>query len=463
MINIATLQKLVNFSDEDEAVILRHRAALNQQVDELNRRFSRWFVDEAGWPADDLVVVLPGFLESILQGRYEKEFISQQYHQALYWYRHGMDATTSIAASSHLRTLLHEACFGIEQDRLARAICKVVDLSQAVLSVVHHIASTHQRLQHNTEAEISRVEEIAKSFSDDFPNQMVNAYIEHLNWKLRAYSLALGNKLDTHRSLELSTDECVLGRWLNDGGMMAISEEVRSGFVSAHNRLHEVARQILLLEEASEPENMVDYLLDMDSASREVMLILGEHIEREIRKLVTIDSLTRIGNRRSFVSELKRKMEESQRTKVGFGLLFFDIDHFKAVNDRFGHSVGDEVLKSVADRLMKALRSSDVAYRWGGEEFVVLVSTANTKGVANVSERILFAMNSTPVISSAGLIKITVSIGYTYNQSDSLVSIDELVAHADSAMLKAKAHGRNRIICYCNETDPDTIVSQELK
>ncbi|MBC8508870.1 MAG: hypothetical protein H8D34_28780, partial [Chloroflexi bacterium] len=208
MINIGTLQKLVNFSEEDKALIQLHQKALFLQIDFIDQRFSRWFREETGWPQDGRIAILPGYLESILHGRYGKKFISDQYQQALYWYQNGLDATTSIAAGSYLRMLLHEACFAIEQDKLARAICKVVDLSQAVLSVVNHVASTHQRLQQNTEAEIARINEISRSFADDLPNKMVNAYIEHLNWKLRAYSMALGSKPDTS-ALQISPDACV--------------------------------------------------------------------------------------------------------------------------------------------------------------------------------------------------------------------------------------------------------------
>ena len=452
MINLGTLQKLVDFTKADEQLIRQHRKELYQQIDDTNQRFSQWFIDEAGWPDDGPPPLLPGFIKSILAGSYEEDFIAQQYQQALYWYRNGLDATTTIAASSKLRIQLHESCLEIEQGTLARAICKIVDITQAILSVVYHIASTHRHLEQSAEAEIIRLQRLASSFSDELPNDLCRAYIEHLNWKLRAYSLALGNKFDI-QELQLSPDECVLGCWLNEGGLETISVDVRGGFISAHNRLHQIASQLLTLAEAGKPEKMVDYLLDMESASKEVTLILGEHIEREVRKLVTIDSLTKIGNRRGFVSELKRKIEESARTKIGFGLLFIDVDHFKAVNDLHGHAIGDEVLKAVASRIMQGLRISDIAYRWGGEEFVTLVSTADKKGVTKVAKRILRAISDTPIITSEALLKLTVSIGCVYSPPDSSLTADELVTRADHAMIDAKEQGRNQIFCHYDDSD----------
>jgi len=452
MVNIGTLQKLVNFNEADAQLIQQHRAALYQQIDDINRRFNRWLLDEAGWHEDGPPPILPTFIESILHGHYGSEFSSQQYQQALYWYRNGFDATTSIAASSQLRSLLHDACMRVEQEKLAMSICKVVDISQAILSVVHHIAGTHQRLRHNVITEKKRILEISKSISDENANHLGHAYIEHLNWKLRAYSLALGHKLDT-RDLQLSPDECVLGRWLDDGGLQTINVDVRSGLISAHHRLHQIAKQILALSEADEPENMVDYLMEMESASKEVTLILNNHIEQALWKLATIDSLTGIGNRRGFLNELNRKIKESERSRTGFGLLFLDVDHFKKVNDLHGHSIGDEVLKSITDRIKGTLRASDICYRWGGEEFVILVSTEEKEGALNVAERILRAMNETPVSSSEGPFEITVSIGCIFKSADLSFTEEELVAQADHAMMSAKKQGRNRIFCHYDDSD----------
>lgn len=449
MIDIAALQKLVSFGDEDKQLILQYRSDLHNHLDTVAKQYHQWFLQKAGWNKKEALPVLPGYLESIVGGDYEEAFISLQYRQALYWYQNELDATTSIAAISKLSSILHDTSTKIEMTNLPQAVCKVVAISQAILSVVHHISSTHKLLHSSASSEISRIHELSRSFSDEVPQELAHAYIEHLNWKLRAYSLALGYKLDTHE-LQLSPNECVLGRWLNAGGINAIDKEVRSGFISAHDRLHEIARQLLSLAEAGEPENMVIYLLDMESASKEVTLILGEHIERELRKLVTIDSLTQIGNRRRFLGDIERRIGEASRTKMGFGLLFLDVDHFKEVNDSYGHGVGDEVLQGVARSIMRALRNTDIPYRWGGEEFVILAPAVEQPSIQNIAQRVLSEVRENPITTSSGPIEVTVSIGCAYYDPESDWSIDELVSQADLAMLEAKKQGRNRSSCHCN-------------
>ncbi|NOR51401.1 MAG: diguanylate cyclase, partial [Gammaproteobacteria bacterium] len=96
---------------------------------------------------------------------------------------------------------------------------------------------------------------------------------------------------------------------------------------------------------------------------------------------------------------------------------------------------------------------SDIAYRWGGEEFAILVSTTEKKGISNVAIRVLNAMSNAPIITSADMIKITVSIVCLYHQPNSSLTADELIKRADQAMMDAKAQGRNRIVCRYDDSE----------
>ncbi|OOZ41032.1 hypothetical protein BOW53_05800 [Solemya pervernicosa gill symbiont] len=397
----------------------------------------------------DEPVLLPNFIETLLKGYYDDSFVSVLYLQAINWHRSGVDATLSIAASSRLRMLFHNVGNN-QSNALAGVMCKLVDLSQAVFAVVYHIADTLDHLRASADSEITRIRALTDSMSSAQPSPLGQAYIDHLSWKLHAYSLALGEREGVDE-LPLDSSDCHLGQWLAAGGFELIDPELRSGFVAAHDRLHEIAKQLLAFSVQQRPEQMIDHLLNIESASKEVTTVLALHLEREMRDLVTIDNLTRVGNRRGFDQGLSQKMEESARTGVGFGLIFIDIDYFKSINDRYGHTVGDEALQGAVERIKSALRSTDSEYRWGGEEFTVLVGTDSSRGVTQVAERIHAAVGDTPLLTSAGHISITLSLGCTYYAPHTTLSADELVIQADTAMLLAKEQGRNRIICHAED------------
>jgi diguanylate cyclase (GGDEF)-like protein len=123
----------------------------------------------------------------------------------------------------------------------------------------------------------------------------------------------------------------------------------------------------------------------------------------------------------------------------------FDIDHFKAVNDTYGHLVGDRVLRAVAAACRRVIREGDVLVRYGGEEFLVLLPGAGPTDVAEVGERIRRAVEETVVLDGEQRIAITISLGGT-TYSDASATPDTLVAAADQALYEAKEAGRNRVL-----------------
>ena len=174
------------------------------------------------------------------------------------------------------------------------------------------------------------------------------------------------------------------------------------------------------------------------------MLLIEARQREEVTRLATLDSLTEVYNRRTFLELAERELLRCKRTGRSISLMILDLDHFKKVNDTYGHRAGDEVLRRVARVAGKCLRAHDVFARYGGEEFVVLVPETDQEGTRIVAERFRsLLMNSTP----PGKPGITVSIGiaslYQVGESDTL---DSLIASADAALYRAKDAGRNRVM-----------------
>jgi len=173
-------------------------------------------------------------------------------------------------------------------------------------------------------------------------------------------------------------------------------------------------------------------------------------LSRTLNNLTSLahrDPLTGLYNHRVFVETLQRELSRSQRSGVTVGLLFADLDHFKGVNDQYGHLVGDEVLKEFARRARDVARRSDLVARYGGEEFTVLAPEADPAGLYLLAERLRLAMEE-PFTTSRGSVRVTVSIGgAVYDPAAGLKpDHNRLLARADAALYQAKEAGRNRVI-----------------
>ena len=172
-------------------------------------------------------------------------------------------------------------------------------------------------------------------------------------------------------------------------------------------------------------------------------LQIGLLLIRATRQAIT-DGLTGLANRRAAAMALDRELAFARRHHVPLGIVMIDIDHFKKVNDRFGHGAGDRALVAAARAISGAARASDLAARWGGEEFVVLARSSDAAGVRTVAERVRAAVEAAIVCDDdGGRIPITVSCGTTtFVETDTSTSF---VARADRALYAAKEAGRNRV------------------
>lgn len=163
----------------------------------------------------------------------------------------------------------------------------------------------------------------------------------------------------------------------------------------------------------------------------------------ELRFEAMHDRLTELWNHGAILDFLHRELERTRRTREPLGILMLDIDHFKAVNDTHGHLVGDEVLKQVAGRLFRSARVYDWVGRYGGEEFLSIVSACSTENLRKHAERIRAGIAEEPISTSAGEVKVTVSIGATVALFDPDCDQQTLLQYADSALYRAKKRGRN--------------------
>jgi diguanylate cyclase (GGDEF)-like protein len=159
------------------------------------------------------------------------------------------------------------------------------------------------------------------------------------------------------------------------------------------------------------------------------------------------DPLTGLSNRRHFQAAMRQRATDGQLAGTVF---LVDIDHFKHINDRHGHGVGDAVLVEVAQRLRATLRDEDMIVRWGGEEFLVVVQAQSAEQVDGLAQRILGAIGDTPIRQQAHRIPVTASVGFATFPIGPLplqVSWERAINLVDTAMYLAKAHGRNRAYC----------------
>ncbi len=177
---------------------------------------------------------------------------------------------------------------------------------------------------------------------------------------------------------------------------------------------------------------------------RELRRVRDELAQRndELRRAAYTDPLTRVANRRAVEEQLERAVSRARRHGTGLGVALVDIDHFKRVNDTFGHQEGDAILHAVARRLEQHVRREDVVGRWGGEEFVVLAPDTSPDGMPMLAERLRAAIAAAPVETGHGSVPLTVSVGWAEWAGH---SPEALLAAADGALYAAKAAGRDAV------------------
>ena len=220
-----------------------------------------------------------------------------------------------------------------------------------------------------------------------------------------------------------------------DANIMTIRNEAGkiTGFVSANRDI-------------TKRKQVEENLIQAKSAIEAANLELQKALIRE-QQLARTDSLTGILNRRHFFSLAEHEFSVAERYGMRASIIIFDIDHFKQVNDRWGHQVGDDVLRRVSHIAREQVRAADVLARYGGEEFIVFLPNSSADEAANVAERIRRDVMSYRIDPERTQAYITVSVGIAERTVET-ESLDHLIRHADQALYAAKEAGRNCVRVY---------------
>jgi len=181
-------------------------------------------------------------------------------------------------------------------------------------------------------------------------------------------------------------------------------------------------------------------VLEENNKALELELKIRRELEEELQRVATVDSLTGLYNRRKFEATLDYEVARNKRYPVGLSLILVDIDYFKNVNDTYGHDVGDKVLQDFAGLLKKSIRKTDIAGRWGGEEFMIILPESSASTACAVAEKIRKNIESA-AFDTIG--KMTASMGVCLMGGSD--EADSLIKRADIALYEAKRNGRNMV------------------
>ncbi len=191
--------------------------------------------------------------------------------------------------------------------------------------------------------------------------------------------------------------------------------------------------------------------------------VIGSLLQRRadgiarLKALATTDALTGLGNKRAFDDHLEAEVARARRAGEDLSVVFLDIDHFKRVNDTWGHATGDAVLETVGRRLSSVLRRYDRAFRTGGEEFVVVAPGADRDTAQRIAERIRRFVSDIPFeVPEVGALSVTTSAGAATLADDE--PAQKMVARADSHLYEAKRRGRNRVVSALSPTPDQGVV-----
>ncbi|HXX20334.1 MAG TPA: diguanylate cyclase [Candidatus Acidoferrum sp.] len=182
----------------------------------------------------------------------------------------------------------------------------------------------------------------------------------------------------------------------------------------------------------------------------------------ELRFQATHDALTGVLNRGAVLETIHRERSRQAREGGALGIILADLDHFKHVNDTYGHLFGDAVLKETARRMISCVRPYDTVGRYGGEEFLIVAPTADSMGSLSLAERMREAIASNPIATASGAVNVTASFGVAASDSQEMIAPEVLLLRVDDALYRAKERGRNRCeLARASATTTSGLIARE--
>ena len=207
-----------------------------------------------------------------------------------------------------------------------------------------------------------------------------------------------------------------------------------------------------------------DSIHDLEARAKDAMMRISLGMERtiremseqhnELRELALLDGLTQLKNRSAFDAEAIQVSSELRRDAKSFGVIIVDIDHFKDFNDQYGHAAGDAVLREVAECLRHSCRQYDMVYRFGGEEFVVVVGDCDYESTLMVGERLRKKVETLQVAFEENCLCVTISLGICWVESGRHDGFDQVFQKADASLYEAKRRGRNNCVAVAWSPSP---------
>jgi len=236
------------------------------------------------------------------------------------------------------------------------------------------------------------------------------------------------------KGVNLCKRHCPLAKTIADGRLREAELYLlhKSG-----NRLPVLIRVAPIRDSSGKIVGAVQMFNDRSSA-----VAVRQRLER-CEKMALLDPLTDSPNRRYIRMSLRSRLDEMFRYGWRFGILFMDIDHFKRVNDVYGHDAGDEVLKMIARTLLNNSRPFDILGRWGGEEFTAIITNVTEEHLYSIANRFRLLVENSVVHTGSEPIRVTISIGATFAERND--TADTLLRRADRLMYHSKTCGRNRV------------------
>jgi diguanylate cyclase (GGDEF)-like protein len=270
----------------------------------------------------------------------------------------------------------------------------------------------------------------------------------HINWLKRLHAALITNlpapPADLHPEAHR---QCDFGRWYYGEAMQFHQGDPAFARIEqVHLSMHDSARQLLTHRKLGAPIDITDYENFMDLAiqfKQEIRIFQYSLIDR----VCTVDHLTGAWNRHAMAMKLAEESERTQRSGQNCALCMMDIDLFKRVNDQHGHKTGDEVLQAFTSTVTNELRKYDTLFRYGGEEFLMLLPNTTLENAAVLLNRIRETLAATPIPTSNGeTLYLTASFGVALLTSSE--AVEDALEHADHALLSAKANGRNKVCVW---------------
>ena len=188
-------------------------------------------------------------------------------------------------------------------------------------------------------------------------------------------------------------------------------------------------------------------------AGRRILELQAELVaaREKLRDQALHDALTGLANRGATLDALNTALARAGRDRTPVAVLMCDLDHFKSVNDRYGHFAGDQVLTEAAARMRAGVRGYDVLGRYGGEEFMVILPGARREGARALADRLREAVGAAPIVAEGHSLHVTCSFGVSWRDRPQSADAAALIREADQALYRAKANGRNCVECYACE------------